>query len=559
MKKLLLLVAAATLTLGATAATPKLALQAKRATTSAQTFELRQNVVEKNLNAADQWTREANVQTSALRAKAAKAFVNPEGTPKPYTLSDKYYSDVPVSVSLSEDGTKVFFSNLFPYVFSDGEAWAQGNVSADGNSITFPFDIPIAELTTSTGVTYSVYPAEMLCDEAGYVKSVQELVLKKDGDKYYIEDDYNNPVRYIGLVPLGENGEYIGHFDSTQKLSFTPYEGNTDLVVLPEGAEPAVYNYYYNLSTEGTFTGKQGLVYTDGNDVYMNMLATGMEAWVKGTKEGNTVTFKGGQYLGKGDYYFYFQPFFSDGTLDEEGYLVTQPGDYKMIFDPETGTYTAYHDEDNYYFIGVYISSGLLYEYAYNYVVEPFTGYKPAIPADAHDLQISDYYLPYYGAYLFMYTIDPLDVDGKAINPEFLSYYIYVDDDIYTFTPDVYIKLTEEMTLIPYGFAEDWDFWGDYCYLYEDLFEKIGVQTVYTVDGVTNYSNVVSVDMEGNVTVEPAPQEVVGLDNMKVKKVTSVEFYDAEGRKLDAAQKGVNVVKMVAADGSVKTVKMFKK
>ena len=43
------------------------------------------------------------------------------------------------------------------------------------------------------------------------------------------------------------------------------------------------------------------------------------------------------------------------------------------------------------------------------------------------------------------------------------------------------------------------------------------------------------------------------------KQITSVAIYDAEGRKLDAAQKGVNVVKMVAADGSVKTVKMFKK
>ena len=558
MKKLLLLVAAATMALGSTASTPQVALQAKKAPSS-KVFELRQNIAEKNFDATDLFRNENNVQSGALRAKAVKASVTPEGTPKPYVLNDKYYSEVPVSVSLSDDGTKVFFSNLFPYVFADEEAWAMANVSEDGKSITFPLDVPIAELTTSSGVTHAVYPVEMLTDEAGYVKSFKELVLVKDGDKYYIDDDFENPTRYIGLVPKGENGEYIGHFDSTQKLAFDPYEGNVDLVELPEGAEPTVCNYYYNLSTEGAFTGKQGLIYTDGNDVYMNMLAAGMEAWVKGTKEGNTVTFKGGQYLGKGDYYFYFQPFFADGTLDEEGYLIPQPGDYKMIYDPETGTYTAYHDADNYYFVGVYISSGKLYEYAYNYVVEPFTGYKPAVPADAHDLEISDFYLPYYGAYLFIYKIDPLDVDGKTLNPDFLSYYVYVDDEIYSFSPDIYTRLTDEMDLIPFGFAESWDFWGDYCYLYETLFETLGIQTVYTVDGVTNYSNVVSVDLEGNTYTMPAPQGVDGLNNMNVNKVTSVEFYDVQGRKLEAAQPGVNVVKMIASDGSVKTVKMYKK
>ena len=66
--------------------------------------------------------------------------------------------------------------------------------------------------------------------------------------------------------------------------------------------------------------------------------------------------------------------------------------------------------------------------------------------------------------------------------------------------------------------------------------------------------------MEGNVTTVPAPQlNPDGISNVTAKQITSVAIYDAEGRKLDAAQKGVNVVKMVAADGSVKTVKMFKK
>ena len=143
---------------------------------------------------------------------------------------------------------------------------------------------------------------------------------------------------------------------------------------------------------------------------------------------------------------------------------------------------------------------------------------------------------------------------------ENLAYYIYLDGEQYTLTPDVFVELTEDMDLIPYGFTDDWDITDGEIWIAEPLASSLGVQAVYTVDDVTNYSNVVSVDLEGNVTTVPAPQlNPDGIGNVAVKQITSVAIYDAEGRKLDAAQKGVNVVKMVAADGSVKTVKMFKK
>jgi hypothetical protein len=134
-----------------------------------------------------------------------------------------------------------------------------------------------------------------------------------------------------------------------------------------------------------------------------------------------------------------------------------------------------------------------------------------------------------------------------------------MDGDIYTLTPDVFTSLDEEMTLIPYGFTDGWSIVNGALFITENLFTSLGVQAVYTVDDVTNYSNVVSVDLDGNVTVTPAPQGIDGLNNVAAKQIASVAIYDAEGRKLNAAQQGVNIVKMVASDGSVKTVKMFKK
>ena len=393
-------------------------------------------------------------------------------------------------------------------------------------------------------------------DEEGYynIEGVKEAVFTKDGDKYFVEDDETNPMRYIALYCIETDGS-IGLWDYILMPSYEPVDFDTTPVELPAGAEPAEYIYYYN-DSYGDPMIEQGLVYVDGNDVYMNGLTPGLEAWVKGTKDGNTVTFKAGQFLGLDSYYMFYTPIYTDGTTDEDGYLVAFPGDYTLTFDPETGIYSNL-DETKYSAYG--LVDGSLYDYGNQYQVKPYAGDVPAVPSDPYNLSIDDY-TEYYGQYRLGYTIDPLDVDGNYINPEKLGYYLYLDGEQYTLTPDVFVELTEDMDLIPYGFTDGWDIYNGACYIAEDLFTTLGVQTVYTVDGETNYSNVVSVDMEGNVTTVPAPQlNPDGISNVTAKQITSVAIYDAEGRKLDAAQKGVNVVKMVAADGSVKTVKMFKK
>jgi hypothetical protein len=552
MKKFLLLVAAATLTLGATAATPKLANLAKKAPQNME-LQLHQGLFDKSLSVTNHLQKESKIQAGALRAKAA---VTPEGTPSMYMLNDYYMSDIPVNGSFSDDSTKVFFDNMFPYILPNGEAWFQGNISTDGNSVVFPMDLYVIELTDSnSGTTYQCAPCELVV-EGETIVDVKDLVLVKDGNNFYIDDDEEAPSRIIALGAFLD-GVFQGQFDYTYILSYTPFEGNTDLVELPEGAQPSESIYYYDY---GYPRADKGQVYVDGNDVYMNLLAAGFEAWVKGTKEGNTVTFKGDQYVGEnGGYLLYFNPFYTDGSSDEQGYLYTFPCDYMMTYDPETDTYTAVAEEGKDIYTGVLTYSGLIYDYALDFVVTPFTGIAPAIPSDPEDLEISDDLYDWLGQYEFFYSIYNIDVDGKYMDPENLGYYIYMDGEPYTLTPDMFVKLTEDMDLIPYTFTDNYDIYPDEIYIGETLFTTLGVQVVNNVDGVINYSNVVSVDMEGNVTTEPAPQVVVGLNNVTAKQITSVAIYDAEGRKLDAAQKGVNVVKMVAADGSVKTVKMFKK
>ena len=388
---------------------------------------------------------------------------------------------------------------------------------------------------------------------------MKDLVFAKNEEgRIYIEDDYAAPTRYIGLCALDDAGSFLGFFDYTLIISYDPYTGPTEVVELPEGAQPEDYVYiYYAAGLFGAYQDIQGgQVYVDGNDVYMNLLTCGYEAWVKGTKDGNTVTFPGGQFVNLGAFLTY-QPFYTDGTTDEEGYLYIYPCDYVMTYDPESNTYVTAEVEGKDLYCGLNTPDGSLYTYSFDYTVgKPVEG--AAVPADPYDLDI--YYSDYYEQYVLSYYLDPFDVDGRILNTNNLAYYIYLDDEIYTLTPEVFSALTEEMTLIPYDFTDNWDISAGILYVAEPLLTSLGVQAVYTVGEEVNYSNVVSIDLEGNVYTTPAPQlNPDALSNVNAKQITSIAIYDAEGRKLEAAQKGVNIVKMIASDGTVKAVKMYKK
>ena len=559
MKKLLLLVAAATLTLGATAASPKFAPQSKQAPASVQKLEVRRHLDGQQLTA----TGKIQQNAAPLRAKAAAA---PEGTVKPYllnayvyTIFDLMYStDMKANISFAEDGSKVYFGNMFTGAFNPDEYWLPGNVSTDGTSVTIPCDYAITELEYD-GEMFTVYAGELILEDDGTgrynVTGVKDIVLAKDGDHIYADDNVDEPTRYFAIYDYEADGS-IGLWDYTLCLDYIPFEGTVETIELPEGAEPADYIYYSYVDDYKQI--EKGQVYVDGNDVYMNLLAPGTESWLKGTKDGNKVTFLAGQYVDNPSYYLYFNPFYIDGTTDEDGYLVTFPLEsYVLDFDAETGVYS---NLDETVYSALTTTDGLLYDYQNQIQVKPYAGDKPAVPSDPYDVYVDDYYLDYFDQYYLGYNLDNLDVNGEYINPEYLSYYIYLDDEIYTLTPEVFVKLEEDMTLIPYNFADGWDIGNGYLYIGEDLFTTLGVQAVYTVDGVTNYSNVVSADLEGNVYTKPAPQvNPDGISSVTAKQVTGIEIYDVQGRKLSAAQQGVNIVKMVAADGSSKSVKMYKK
>ncbi|MBQ6085497.1 MAG: hypothetical protein IJK94_03265 [Bacteroidaceae bacterium] len=100
----------------------------------------------------------------------------------------------------------------------------------------------------------------------------------------------------------------------------------------------------------------------------------------------------------------------------------------------------------------------------------------------------------------FNFTLPTKDVDGNPIDPEKLSYSIYIDGELFTFDAETYSDdLTEDLTEIPYSiYKNGWDLYEGGVYFYRTnlganpLFTKrIGIQVHYTVDGAKNSSDIV--------------------------------------------------------------------
>ena len=284
----------------------------------------------------------------------------------------------------------------------------------------------------------------------------------------YLEEDGTITIE-PWLVRVLTGGDYDGY-------SLTPYfvVGSTltpaeplTVVELPDGVEAKEYVMTYD---DGSTPVK---VAVDGNDVYFQGMSHYIpEAWVKGTKDGNAVTFAAMQYMGEYDTYGASYFFYNGETV--------------FTYDAEADTYTAegqvYGVLADRYYDGNYT----------NPVIAPVVE-KAVMPADPAITALTN---GDYGWY-FTFNVPLTDVNGDPLVASKLSYMIYTDTEgeiaPLTFTPDTHTYLTEDMTEIPYGFTEDWDFYNTQIFLndlYSADWNKIGIQSIYRGGGEENATEI---------------------------------------------------------------------
>ena len=164
------------------------------------------------------------------------------------------------------------------------------------------------------------------------------------------------------------------------------------------------------------------------------------------------------------------------------------------------------------------------------------------------------------GNTMLLFTMPTTDVNGNLINPEYLSFSIWLDNgngpEIFTFEADTYVNdLWEDMDEIPYWlYSYGWDITGYGVIFYRTnegdnpLFtENIGVQAFYDVEGEKNASEIAWL-YEKQVNVNEA---------LAGKTVASERYYNVAGQQV-AQPQGLTIRVTTYTDGTVSAVKVMK-
>ena len=170
--------------------------------------------------------------------------------------------------------------------------WVKGTLSEDGTTITLPMGQNI-QYDTEAEQPIAIKMME-------YDEDYDEMTILSTAQvTYTISEDkitLNGTGKYLCMGAVwATSNEWAGFADYSSV--YTP--AITDVLVeVPEGLETDVFKFKGSEYQGGELNYNTN-VGVDGNDVYVQgILADMPNAWIKGTREGNTVTFESGQYLG---------------------------------------------------------------------------------------------------------------------------------------------------------------------------------------------------------------------------------------------------------------------
>lgn len=486
----------------------------------------------------------------------------PEGRLETYSLSGiAYYSFWGYVMGVSHVGTlgqivygddnSVYFKNPFSQFATN--SYLKGTL--DGDQITVTLPQPIYQ-EDYYGEIYN-YQAERLVyveDEDGgwYYRDESSSEIKftlRNDSVFWAEDTTGNVM--LGLCD--DTGEWMGYGDYNMV-----YGKVTDQVV-EAPADLATEEWVLSANGDGFFVN----VGFSGSDVYVGGLYQNMpDAWIKGTVEGDKVVFPSGQYLGPDESmncHTYFVTSGSDLVYDEDYQdLVTEmymTDKIELSYDAAAKTMIADSKNDS----TMLINSGK--ERVYYILCFDAPQFKYQAPIEgATKPQTPEFYSfsPYDEAYGFGYMdiiIPKFDVEGRLLDTNKMHYNIFIDDELFTFYPDEYVALTEEITDVPYNFDDGYDIYDygteKYIYFYTTGFEKIGVRSTYTADnGESADSDIAWYYVNGEPTG-------INAATATGKNVKSVVYTDLSGRRTTQPVKGLYIKTEVYDDGTQKSVKVI--
>ena len=371
--------------------------------------------------------------------------------------------------------------------------------------------------------------------------------------------EVNTYWRSTGYIASSMFGVSAGYTDGTFQIAIDP-ETNEAYIL-----NPVWWVDSYNSWVKGEYDPETGIItiptgqYLMWSDAYAYGIVLG---W------GSTYAYTEGDEDGDGEDDYYLGSELDDRATEiqfqidgDKVYLLNGEGNLDADF-PEwastTGMFAYYSDDLS--FISIEFANN---EEAIGTLKTPAVAAVPADPTADEWYDCGDES----GFSKFYFTLPTTDVDGNTLDPEFLSYALWINDgegNVYQFTfpaEDYTFDLYEDIDEVPYElYSSAVDFNDYYVYMYrtnendnplfvrdDDHDGNIGIQVFYTVDGERNASNI--------VWLYEVPSSVNEMNAGKT--VANVRYFNVAGQEM-AQPSGMTIKVTTYTDGTTSAVKVVK-
>ena len=486
------------------------------------------------------------------------------------------------------DNNEVYLKNA---ICSYPASWVKGTLSDDGKKITVKYPQRIRDY-----VDYDAEGKEVILPMYVSIMTYNP----EDGRYYAVTDEAANVVTYTvhedGSIVMdgGKEFEYYVDPETGWEELIYPESMVSIYYVRPgkaEKGEPAEVQewYYYGdiaqefapYSTEGLIINEipDGLTYEQwamidfngraqfadvaiaGNEVFLtNFDPYSANCVIKGTIDGDKVTFPSKQFFGINDEYNYFEYFFgcAYGTYyseeygqEIEGYYIVD--DFVMNYDAAAKKLTTAKE-----MTGFALNTSLKEIMPFSIYIEPELFYQSPESLNAAPLDPifeSGRYDDYYDQYSTQWTFPDRNANGAIIDVKKMYYNAFVNGELYTFTPEEYIFIEKEMTDVPYDYTDS--NWFDIiangtshmlCINGVEVV-TLGVKMYYLAPDGNLYSSARvtynfetgEIETDGVIDIdadaEPCGMEFTNLQGMKVANPTAGNIYIRTITFKDGSQK----------------------
>ncbi|MCF0213464.1 MAG: hypothetical protein HUK13_03305 [Muribaculaceae bacterium] len=388
-------------------------------------------------------------------------------------------------------------------------------------------------------------------EEPTYVadRTIETFTLAVDGDKMKLELPEG-----VSMSTVFEDGEWMGMtLDRAELTLFT----DTAIEELPEGLTPE--RWVLAGATDARFVE----VAISGNDIYVGNINSDLPAYIKGSINGDKVTFPTNQYLGIDYNYNYFTYIASGkwGTYVDpytgdsyEDYCRTS--ELVLSYDSENKVMSSADDE------GLFVNEGTADFIYYLEMYAPVTlkwqdpAFVPNVPKDPVFVDV--YYDEDIACNICDFELPKTDVDGNLLDVNNMYYNFFCDGEVFTFYSDEYWSLEfdgiEELTDVPYTFSDAFSFYivggekpaHSLIYFFEGA-DSIGLQLFYKVDDDNVLaSNVVKYDFSSIANVESNAE------------VVATSYFNLSGQCIAKPANGFYIKVDKLSDGSQRAMKCVK-